>query len=176
MNYKVLSLTDSIRPLEKKDLDIILKWRNDDSIRHFMFNRNIITYSEHLAWYEALILRNDRHALAFEKDGELKGFAQLSEIKGGVAEWGFYINPESVPGTGKYLAYNVIDYAFNILDLHKISARVIDYNQRSIFLHQKIGFKQEGKLIEEHFDGEEYHHVICFGLLKKDWTERIKND
>ena len=38
--------------LEKKDLELILNWRNAKEIRSVMYEDHQITIDEHLKWYE----------------------------------------------------------------------------------------------------------------------------
>lgn len=165
-----LKVNDSVRMLQKEDLDIILEWRNHEAVRSYMFNKEMIKREDHFRWYESLMTRTDRFAFCFAPYGEIKGFAQISLTSGGVAEWGFYVNPNTTPGIGKYLAYNVIEFLFNEMNVRKISARVIDFNQRSIALHKKFNFVAEGVLRQEHLDKNHCYDVICFGLLKNEWT------
>jgi len=169
-----LKINNSIRILRKDDLDLILKWRNHESIRSFMFNKEIIKNVDHVSWFESLATRKDRFAFIFSINEEKKGFAQISLVGNEIAEWGFYVDPYAQPGMGKYLAYNIIEYLFNEMNVRKIVGRVIDFNKRSISLHEKFGFTTEGVLRQEHFDNNTYHDVICFGLLKNEWTGKGK--
>ncbi len=162
-------LSNSIKPLSVNELDVVLSWRNSDSVRKFMFNTQKINKEEHIKWFERSKNDLSRHLLVFELESKVKGFAQFSVTKGGIAEWGFYVDPEAERGTGTLLAVNVLQYAFTKLNLHKVCARVILFNDRSLALHKKMNFIAEGHLRDDFFDGENYHDVICFGLLKSDW-------
>lgn len=42
--------------LEKKDLELILNWRNAKEIRSVMYEDHQITIDEHLKWYEKLVM------------------------------------------------------------------------------------------------------------------------
>jgi len=170
------SNSNNLRQLQEEDLAIILQWRNDDKIRHFMFNSDVIALADHQAWFQRTVKDESKHLLIFEKNKFSVGFAQLSVLKGGVAEWGFYVDPSSPRGTGQQMALNVLQYSFESLNLHKISARVIDFNQRSLHLHNKFFFTEEGVLRDEHYDGVKYHNVICFGLLKNEWKNKVTSN
>jgi RimJ/RimL family protein N-acetyltransferase len=55
----------------------------------------------------------------------------------------------------------VLDYAFNVLKLHRVSVRVVDYNLRAIRAYQKCGFMVEGREREAAFvDGNWYDDVM----------------
>ena len=94
---------------------------------------------------------------------------------GGIADWGFYAAPDAPKGTGRKLGASALTYAFARLELHKVCGQALDFNERSIHFHLRLGFQQEGVLREQHFDGEQYHGIVCFGLLATEWqatTER----
>lgn len=60
----------------------------------------------------------------------------------------------------------VLDYAFGELKLHRISLRVLAYNQRAIRAYQKCGFVIEGR--EREVDGE-WHDDITMGILEREF-------
>jgi len=37
----------------------------------------------------------------------------------------------------------------------------------------RLGFQREGVLRQQHFDGQQYHDVVCFGLLANEWHHAI---
>jgi RimJ/RimL family protein N-acetyltransferase len=86
-----------------------------------------------------------------------------------VADWGFYIAPDAPKGSGRQLAYSALEYAFLKLNLHKVCGEALSFNDRSIKFHLALGFEQEGILREQYFDNENFHSVICFGLLEHEW-------
>ena len=40
----------TIREIELKDLDAVLRWRNDPAIRRYMLTQHEITVDEHAQW------------------------------------------------------------------------------------------------------------------------------
>jgi RimJ/RimL family protein N-acetyltransferase len=43
------------------------------------------------------------------------------------------------------------------------------YNERSIKLHKRIGFREEGRSRQEIFKNGQYHDVLQFGILREEW-------
>jgi UDP-4-amino-4,6-dideoxy-N-acetyl-beta-L-altrosamine N-acetyltransferase len=78
--------------------------------------------------------------------------------------------PHAPKGTGRALAQVALAHAFGAMALHKVCGQAIAGNQRSIDLHLALGFRQEGLLRDQHFDGQHYHGVVCFGLLQSEWS------
>jgi UDP-4-amino-4,6-dideoxy-N-acetyl-beta-L-altrosamine N-acetyltransferase len=108
--------------------------------------------------------------LIFEIDVSAQVLENITELTAlGVADWGFYIAPGAEKGTGRLLGQAALDYAFQRLNLHKICGQALAFNERSVKFHHNLGFKQEGILRDQYYDGENYHAIICFGLLKVEW-------
>lgn len=163
----------TLRKLSEADLPLLLSWRNHPEVRRFMFAAHEISLAEHQAWFARVSADAQRHLLVFEIAGQPLGFANVHVLHsaGGLADWGFYVSPEARRGTGHLLGKAVLAYAFENLRIHKMSAQVIAFNERSARFHQRLGFVQEGLLRDQHFDGERHHDVLCFGLLLGEWLD-----
>jgi UDP-4-amino-4,6-dideoxy-N-acetyl-beta-L-altrosamine N-acetyltransferase len=160
-----------LRKLQHDDLSLIRQWRNHPEINKFMFSQHEITQQEHQAWFESSQQNALRHLFVFEEQDERKGFLQLQQksAESNVFEWGFYICPDAVRGTGSRMAKLAIDLAFLELNAIKLYGEALGFNQPSIRLHQKLGFVEEGLLRKQHFLNNQYHDVHCFGMLKAEW-------
>jgi UDP-4-amino-4,6-dideoxy-N-acetyl-beta-L-altrosamine N-acetyltransferase len=166
-----LAATESlVRPMIHTDLAQVLTWRNHPEVRRYMCTQQEITMDEHQRWFERTLQDPRKRLLIFELSNEPLGFVNITEMEvGGIADWGFYAAPDAPKGSGRRLGRAALDHAFISLKLHKICGRALAYNERSIHFHKSLGFQQEGTLRDQHFDGERYHHVICFGLLGHEW-------
>jgi UDP-4-amino-4,6-dideoxy-N-acetyl-beta-L-altrosamine N-acetyltransferase len=152
------------------DLSLVLGWRNHQDVRRNMFSQHEITLIEHQVWFDKTFQDPRTHLLNFEVNHQSIGFVNFSETgSGGTAEWGFYTAPDAPRGSGQQLGNAALRHAFFNLNLQKICGQALEYNNRSIRMHKSLGFKQEGILCNQHFDGETYHNIICFGLLRNDW-------
>ncbi|VVN01335.1 hypothetical protein PS623_03303 [Pseudomonas fluorescens] len=165
----------SIRNMTQNDLEQVLAWRNHPEIRRYMYTQHEITLAEHRDWFERSSLDPSKHLLIFEVDKIAQGFISINELSfSGVAEWGFYIAVDAAKGTGRQLGLATLNYAFNTLQLRKVCGQALASNKRSIKFHLTLGFQQEGELREQYWDGENYHSVICLGLLNTEWQAVIK--
>jgi UDP-4-amino-4,6-dideoxy-N-acetyl-beta-L-altrosamine N-acetyltransferase len=152
------------------DLALVLAWRNHPDVRRYMYTQHEITLDEHQRWFERTLPDRKKHLLIFEANQQPLGFVNFNETgNGGIADWGFYAAPAAPKGSGRQLGHAALSHAFTQLKLHKVCGEALAYNQRSIQFHQSLGFQQEGTFRDQHFDGERYHHVICFGLLSYEW-------
>lgn len=164
------SAQSRVRAMTPEDLGQVLAWRNHEEVRRYMYTQHEISLEEHTRWFERASQDAGRHLLVFENDTVPLGFINIHQIApGGVADWGFYVAPDAPKGTGRQLGQAALHYAFSGEGLHKICGQALAYNERSIRFHLNLGFQQEGTLREQHFDGQHYHNVVCFGLLASEW-------
>lgn len=163
-------LCGNIRGMTSADLAMVLAWRNAPEVRRYMYTRHEISWEEHCAWFERNSENPRRHLLIYEEAAVPLGFVNFAEsAAGGVADWGFYLAPKAARGTGSRLGRAALLHGFRVLNLHKVCGQVLEHNERSITFHRRLGFRQEGVLRDQHYDGQQYQAVICFGLLAGEW-------
>jgi len=61
----------------------------------------------------------------------------------------------------------VIDYAFNELNIRKITLSLLSKNLRALSLYKKYGFIREGLLKDEQFKNGNYYDVILMALFNE---------
>jgi len=152
------------------DLEQVMAWRNHSEVRRFMYTTHEISLDEHRHWFERSSLDPSTYLRIYEKDGEATGFVNISKTRSPqIADWGFYVSPDAPKNIGGLLGDEALNFAFNELKLHKLCGQVLGFNDRSIAFHKRLGFIEEGCLREQHFDGTNYHDVVCFGILAEEW-------
>lgn len=153
------------------DVAPALAWRNHPAVRCVMFTRHEITLEESRRWFEAASADPLRHLLIYEQDGTPMGFASLARHPDAPAEadWGFYVAPGAPRGSGTALGVAVLEHAFGALNLRSVHGAVLGFNQRSLHLHDKLGFRrryEDGAPVL--VDGQP-QAVIRFVLRRADW-------
>ncbi|ABS60796.1 MULTISPECIES: GNAT family N-acetyltransferase [Fervidobacterium] len=71
-------------------------------------------------------------------------------------------------GLGREMVKKAIDFAFNELNLNRITAEVYEYNTASIKILESLGFIQEGRLRKAKFHNSRFWDIIVYGLLRED--------
>lgn len=164
------AIPDCMRPMTRDDLALVLSWRNHPDIRRYMYSRHEIALAEHQRWFEEASESAHKHLLIFEAGSRRQGFVQLTQLGGSpVAEWGFYAAPDASKGTGRRMGHAALRYVFEHIGLHKLCGQALAFNEPSIRFHRALGFQQEGLLRDQHYDGQCFHDVLCFGLLISEW-------
>ena len=63
-------------------------------------------------------------------------------------------------------------YAFEELNLHRLSLTVFDYNQRAVRSYEKAGFIVEGRARQYlNREGQRYD-MVFMGILREEWGKR----
>jgi RimJ/RimL family protein N-acetyltransferase len=63
----------------------------------------------------------------------------------------------------------VLGYAFRVLELHRLSVRVVAYNTRAMRAYRKCGFVAEGAEREAAFVDGAWHDDIMMGVLEREY-------
>ncbi len=160
----------TLRPLAESDLEMVLGWRNRPEVRSAMITQHEIGLDEHQRWFDNAAKDPTRCLLLAEAEGQPLGYVHFSGVAAGsVADWGFYAAIGAPSGSGSRFGRAALDHAFAVLGVHKVCGKVLDNNNASLRFHRKLGFVEEGVLREQQRQGDNYHDLICFGLLRHEW-------
>jgi len=111
-----------------------------------------------------------------ESDGETRvGMVELNDVEWdrARAEVAFWIAPDHQDASyGRDALATLVDYAFDQLGLHKLTAESFATNDASMRLLESLGFEREGTLREEEYVDGEWIDVAWYGLLAADWGGR----
>lgn len=72
-------------------------------------------------------------------------------------------------GYGTEAAREVLRFGFEQLGLHRVSLRVLAYNERAIRSYKKCGFKVEGRERETAFVDGAWHDDLIMGVLEHEF-------
>ena len=64
-----------------------------------------------------------------------------------------------------------MDYAFSVLNMHKIYLVVDKENEKAVHVYKKVGFMVEGELLDEFFVDGNYHNAIRMCMFQKQYFE-----
>jgi len=163
--YKIINFT----ALSREEKLEILKWRNHDDIRKWMFNDNIIEENSHLNFIENL--KCDRKNYYWRLSDERNcgpGVISINKIDtiNKNAYLGIYKNPYITGGQAGTSLINALFYiAFKKLELHTLKLEVTFDNRRAINFYLKKGFREEGRLREFLQRNGRRADVIVMGII-----------
>lgn len=173
----------SLSPLEESDARLFQQWLNDLEVAKTLnIAEKIYTIKDELDYLKKAI--KEKHAVNLgiidNQTRKTIGSVGLKEISGvhRRAELGIFIGDKKYWGRhyGREAIILLLDYAFNVLNLHTISLSVYSYNQRAIRAYQAIGFQPTGKLREARFWGGKYYNIIIMDILDREFkASKIKD-
>lgn len=115
------------------------------------------------------------HTLAGD---QIIGSIELSEIDwvAGNAWVGIGIGEREYWGKGYGSdAMNVLlRFAFESLNLKRVSLTVFEYNERAIKSYIKVGFKEEGRMRQWMQRAGQRYDLVFMGFMREEWGERQK--
>lgn len=166
-----------LRPVQKSDVSYLLKWHNDPELIQFSGNYLPVTEMEILKRIEDLGNSQPRANAYFiieateEGKGEPIGETGLRDIRAKDRDATLFISIGDKTywgkGYGKESAELIINYGFEQLNLHRISSSTFSFNERSIKMHLRLGFKEEGRRRDVFFKNGDYCDEVIFGLLRE---------
>ncbi len=77
--------------------------------------------------------------------------------------WGQGIMPEALSA--------ILDFGYTQMGLNRIEADASVYNTASIRVLQKLGFVQEGLQREQYYEGDQFHDLVLFSLIKREYQQ-----
>jgi RimJ/RimL family protein N-acetyltransferase len=164
-----------LRRPRKEDFEARLKLGTDaEIIRMYGGNRSDVrpmTEEAAKRWVQGLL--DHDHAWVIETRG-LIGHIRLDRVDLRDRRASLAIGIEDTAqlgiGLGPQAIVLVLEYAFNVLALHRVSVRVVDYNLRAIRAYQKCGFVLEGREREAAFVDGIWHDDLMMAILDKEFT------
>ncbi|WCR28535.1 GNAT family N-acetyltransferase [Paenibacillus thiaminolyticus] len=112
--------------------------------------------------------------IAEDKDRNVVGTIEVAgcDSKNGTFDYGITVLPAyRGKGYAKDMIVTVLKHYFLELRYEKATINVYSFNQASISLHRKLGFKEEGRLRRMIYTGGQYYDEVYFGMTKEEFQE-----
>ena len=166
-----------LRPLERTDLnERYLSWLNDPEVTRYT---EVGTFPSTMAdlenYYRDVVGAKNNVMLAVvdKKSGQHVGNAKLGPIQWvhRSAIFSILIGEKDLwgKGVGMEATRLMIEYGFNRLNLHRIDLGVFAEHEAAVKCYEKVGFKVEGRMREDLFQGGEYRDRLWMGLLRSEY-------
>jgi RimJ/RimL family protein N-acetyltransferase len=175
----------NLRPVKRTDIEYFLKWFNDLEVTQYLSMYLPMTEMAEGKYIEDLPSRSNTdirlviEAIEFDSNRAI-GSIGLSSInnKDHNTSFGIAIGEKEYwsKSYGTEAARLIIKYGFEQLNLHRISSSAFSFNERSLRLHRKVGFREEGRMRECTYKNGSYCDEVIFGILKSEWQalQKIK--
>ncbi|MEO9898130.1 MAG: GNAT family protein [Paracoccaceae bacterium] len=126
------------------------------------------------AWVQNQI--NETHSWIIEVDDHLIGSVRLHSVNHADQRANIAIgilDPNALgKGYGTEAMQLLAHHAFDTLGLHRLTCRVLAFNDRATAAYEKVGFVVEGRERESALIGKTRHDDLIMGLLSSDLEAR----
>lgn len=156
--------------MDDEEKRMVLKWRNDDRVRKWMYSSKQATEEEHFNYIKTLESRDDRWYWLVYRENLPVGVLVLAlqDIDNEMFEHGIYMNPE-LSGEGFGLFKEITYVMFYILGINKLCGSVQSDNKDALYLDLFLGVKfNEKKTIPQ--DGVDVEYLLCPLYTKEDFA------
>ena len=165
-----------LRPLEREDLMFVHQLNNNDSIMRYWFEEAYESFAELAQLYERNIHnQTERRFIIANADGEPAGLVELVEINHlhRRCEFQIAIHPMfQGQGSAPRATRIAMDYAFSVLNIHKLYLHVDKDNARAVRIYERCGFVPEGILKDEFFVNGKYRDAVRMCLFQPAYLAR----
>ena len=168
-----------LRPVRRSDIQCFLKWFNDLEVTQYLNMSLPMTEMAEEKFIEELGASRSQNTVMFvieaiEGDSSKPiGNTGLSNInaRDHNATFGIAIGDKDYwsKGCGTEAARLIVNYGFEVLNLHRINSGAIAFNERSLRMHRSVGFKEEGRQREYIFKNGKLQDHVVFGMLREEW-------
>lgn len=164
-----------LRPLNKEtDLENVCRWINDREVTQFLNTQLPQMRQNEEQWFDDLVKNKNDIVLALETlQGNFIGTMGLHHFNwhDRTAITGTLIGEKEYwgQGYGTDAKMFLLNYAFNSLNLHRISSSAIAFNKSSLNYNLKCGYQIEGRRRQQFFRDGKYWDEIMIGVLKEEF-------
>ncbi|HLR08816.1 MAG TPA: GNAT family N-acetyltransferase [Bacillota bacterium] len=163
-----------LRVMEKEDLPFVHNMFNNPAIMDYWFEEAYLSYAQLQEKFSKNMDDERQRHFILDKSGERLGFVALYSIdpRHRNAEYAIMIDPDH-QGNGYATPATrcAMDYAFNVLNLHKLYLYVDRENEKAMHVYKKAGFKKEAVLKEAFFVSGVYHDAVIMSVFQRDYLK-----
>ena len=165
------TMTATLRPLEKRDLDNILSWVNDPTVvGRFGWSERTYTREDEEQYIDTILRSEHDRVYTVEEDGVYIGQAGLHEIDwnnrtartaviiGNKAYWGKHY--------GESMMEQLVHKGFSELGLRHIYSTIRADNDKVRHICEKIGMREEQQLPSPYVSHGQSYPMIQLGVYK----------
>lgn len=163
----------ALRPIELSDIERIAQLCNDHDIAKTTARLPYpYTVLDAKTWLDYVQDTDAEHVFAITDNKEMLGVVGLvHEPEHDRAEIGYWLGRDYwSKGIATAAVEMILGYAFSVLDVNKVYAKVFAGNEASAKVLANNGFVLEGCLKQHYIRMGTLHDLLCFGLLKTNYN------
>ena len=168
-----------LREITQHDVKLINKWRNDKMLIQTLGSPfRYVNLETEEQWFHNYMLHRDtqvRCSICKDVTNEMIGVIYLLNIDNvsRSAEIAVMIgeSEHQNKGYGSLAIDEILDHAFNNLNLNRVTLTVLEDNMRALQVYRKIGFKQEGLMRDALYKNGKYVSLVMMSILQREYKK-----
>jgi RimJ/RimL family protein N-acetyltransferase len=164
-----------LSPIRMEDAEIYAHWFNDmETVLYVQPHPNVVNLEKEKEFISNQLKSGAPiFGIIDKKTEKIIGNTSLMDINhvNGTAIFGIVIGEKECrdKGYGTEATKLILDYGFNVLNLHNIMLGVFDFNKRAIASYEKIGFKEIGRRRGDRLIAGKRHNTIFMDILASEF-------
>ena len=166
-----------LSPIIEQDLDKYYVWMNNSYIINNIGRSDKITSEfSNKEWFDKT-LKDEKYVLSIinNADNSLIGCCGFNDVNfvHRTCEIYIYIGEDDARGKGfgKESLNLMIEYAFNILNMHSVFIKVFEFNNVALNLYKSVGFKVIGRRRKNYYLNGKYYDTIYLDILNDEYIK-----
>lgn len=165
-------MTTTLRTLERADLPFLHALFNDPEVTRYWFVEPTYSLARMEEQFTKRVDDESERRFVIDDAGRRCGLVELVDIhpRHRHCEFQIIVAPDAQGnGYAGFATRAALDYAFRILNLHKVYLLVDNLNAAAVHVYAKAGFEAEGVLREEYFADGGYQDVTRMAVYQRDY-------
>jgi len=164
-----------LRALERSDGPLFVQWLNHPEIQQTTIHYRPLNLQDEDDFVDRMrASANDVGLVIVARDTDMPvGVTALHQIdwRNRYASFGITIGESANwgKGYGAEATRLMVQHAFATLNLNRVWLYVLEYNERGIRCYERLGFKKEGLLRQEHYRNGRYWDTWMMAILREEW-------
>lgn len=170
-----------LRRIESSDAALLWTiWRDQELIQYtyHRYTPELVDSEDRvrqiLTWYGSRP-ESQGPFLAFDAAGDFVGLAGLDFKSADLQEYDLYYlidRHQQGKGYATEIASALVTLGFEQLGAERIMAEVVDVNEPSIAVLEKVGMQSEGRMRRKFYRCGAFHDLLVYAMLRSDWATR----
>lgn len=169
-----------LRELERKDLPIINRWRNDAELIALLDAPfRYINLDVDMKWFDGYMSNRGnavRCAITKENDDTILVLVSLVSINYMNQSAEFHIiivdKENQGQGMGTFAVNEMLKHAFYNMNLQRVELTVLEDNERAKHLYEKCGLVYEGRMRQAKFKSGKFLDMLLYSMLRQEYNGR----
>lgn len=156
---------------EEEHIEIVYKWRRDESVSRFMLSDIDDDYNKHLDWYESILKDRSCKYWIIKANNHPIGLINMASIdnKSKKLTAGYYIGEADYRFLGILPLIYIYNHIFIEMKFRKIYGEVVSYNSNILKIHEMHGYNKVGVYKDHVMKDNKYYDVVLVELLSEKW-------